>query len=131
MESAHETLPTKIKTYIKKEDIAIFYLNLKNILGFLYTKNIWINENINLYKQRFAICHELWHYYYQDDLEKFWKSHWKSPEEKRADEYAMNILLPKKDLLEEFEKFEWDLTILEKIFWVESKIIEKRLKNIL
>ena len=60
----HETLPTRLKNYIKKEKIHISYLNLKNVLGFLYIKNIGINKNVSFYKKRFAIAHETGHYFY-------------------------------------------------------------------
>ncbi len=129
--NTHDTLPTILKSYIKRENISISYLNLKNVLGFLYIKNIGINKNVNFYKKRFAIAHETGHYFYWDNMTLPWVAHWKSPEEKRADDFALKVLLPKKRLLEEFVHFDWDLTILEKIFGVEMILIEKRLKQIL
>lgn len=127
----HETLPTQLSWYIKKENLTISYLNLNNTLGFLYMKNIWINKNIHLYKARFTIAHETGHYFYghQNRSYLFWKL-FKSYDEKQADNFAMISLLPKKLLLEEYERYEWDLTILEKVFWVEMQIIEKRIKQI-
>ncbi len=130
--NAHETLPTRLKSYIRQEKIHISYLNLKNVLGFLYIKNIGINKNMNLYKIRFAIAHETGHYFYghQNRSYLLWKF-FKNYDEKKADEYAIENLLPEKELLEEFEKYEWDLCVLEKIFWVEMEIIGKFLTKIL
>lgn len=128
----HETLPSKLSNYIKNESLQISYLNLKDTLGFLYMKNIWINKNIHLYKARFTIAHETGHYFYghQNRSYLFWKL-FKSYDEKQADHFAMISLLPQKLLLEEYERYEWDLSILEKVFWVEMHLIEKRLKQIL
>lgn len=127
----HETLPTKLFWYIKKENLTISYLNLKDTLGFLYMKNIWINKNIHLYKARFTIAHETGHYFYGHQNRSYlvWKL-FKNYDEKKADDFAMKSLLPKNKLLEEWEKYQWDLTILEKVFWVEMQVIEKRIKQI-
>ncbi len=127
----HETLPIKLSLYIKNESLKISYLNLKNTLGFLYQKEIWVNKNITFYKARFTIAHETGHYFYghQNKSYLFWKL-FKSYDEKQADNFAMISLLPKKLLLEEYERYEWDLSILEKVFWVEMQVIEKRIKQI-
>lgn len=128
----HETLPTKLNNYIKLEKLKISYLDLDNTLGFLYKKNIWVNKNIHLYKARFTIAHETGHYYNWDQNRWFifWKL-FKNYDEKKADEFALNMLLPKKELLEELEKYDWDLSILEKIFWVEIELIEKQIKKLI
>gem|GEM_PF-4041611 len=55
----HRTLPLSVKEYIKDEKIDIHYLDLENVLGFLYKKYICVNQNKHLYKKRFNICHEL------------------------------------------------------------------------
>lgn len=127
----HETLPNWIQYFIKSEKINIFYLNLQNLLWMLCNKNIWVNTKLNLYKKRFIICHELWHYIFGWDLDFVWVPHWKNPYEKIADEFALDILLPREKLLEEFKNYEWDLYILEKIFWVEKSLIEKRILNLM
>lgn len=125
----HDTLPTKVKSYIRNEKIQVSYLNLDNVWWFIFFKNIFVNQNKNLYKKRFIICHELWHYYFWDKISIPYL--WYSYQEKRADDFALKKLLPKERLLEEFSHFDWDLTILEKIFGVEMPLIEKRLKQIL
>lgn len=128
---AHDTLPQKLKLYLKNEQISINYLDLKETFGFLYMKNIWVNKNIHFYKMRFTIAHETGHYFYwhQNRSYLFWKL-FKNYDEKKADDFAIKSLLPKNKLLEEFEKYDWDLSILEKVFWVEMQVIEKRLKII-
>lgn len=127
----HESLPTKLSLYIKNESLKINYLNLKDTLGFLYKREIWVNKNITFYQARFTIAHETGHYFYwhQNRSYLFWKL-FKNYDEKQADDFAMKSLLPKNKLLEEWEKYQWDLTILEKVFWIEMQVIEKRIKQI-
>lgn len=127
----HETLPTQLSWYIKKENLKITYLDLNDTLGFLYIKNIWVNKNITFYKARFTIAHETWHYFYWHQNRSYlvWKL-FKNYDEKKADDFAMKSLLPKNKLLEEWEKYQWDLSILEKVFWVEMQVIEKRIRQI-
>lgn len=127
---AHHTLPHKIQKFIKKEELSIHYLVLYSIHWFLYKKDIWINTSLDLYKKRFTILHELSHYIHWDSTDIVWVPYWKNPNEKRADNFAMKVLLPKRELLRELETHEWDLNILEKIFWVEKRVIEKRIKGI-
>jgi len=128
---AHDTLPQKLKSYLKNEQISVSYLDLKESFWFLYKENIWVNKSIHFYKKRFTIAHELWHHFYghQNRSYLFWKF-FKNYDEKKADEFALQSLLPKSKLLEEAERYNWDLTILEKVFWVEMFLIEKRIKQL-
>lgn len=127
----HETLPTQLSWYIKKEKLKITYLDLNDTLGFLYIKNIWVNKNITFYKARFTIAHETGHYFYDHQNRSYlvWKL-FKNYDEKKADDFAMKSLLPKNRVLEEWEKYNRDLTILEKVFWVEMQVIEKRIRQL-
>jgi Zn-dependent peptidase ImmA (M78 family) len=127
----HETLPTEIQNIIKYEDLSISYLYLFNIQWFLYKRNIWVNTNLNLYKARFIISHEIGHYIHWDCQNLIWVPFWKNLNEKKADNFALEILLPEDKLLEAGETYEWDLTVLEKVFWVEKELIEKRVKKLL
>ena len=128
---AHETLPTELQNIIKYEDLSISYLYLFNIQWFLYKRNIWVNTNLNLFTSRFILCHEIWHYIAWDKKDLIWVPFWKNPNEKQADNFAMEILLPEDELLEACETYERDLNILEKVFWVEKELIEKRIKKLI
>lgn len=126
-----QTLPRGIQEIIKEEKIYIKFLTLFSIDWFLIQKIIWINKNNHFYRKRFTICHELWHYINWDSYDLPWVPYWKNESEKKADDFAIKFLLPEKDLLEEYNRNEWDLCILEKIFWVEKEIIYKKLCCIL
>lgn len=128
---AIETLPIPVQNIIKNEELTVNYLYLFTIQWFLYKKNIWVNINLNLYKKRFVIAHEVWHYINWNYQTLVWVPFWKNPNEKLADTFAIEILLPEDELLEACETYEWDLSILETIFWVERDIIEKRIKKLL
>ena len=104
-------------------------LPLFSINWFIFKRLIGINKHVNLYKKRFTCCHEIWHYVKGHLHDAPWVPHWKSQNEKEADQYAMNALMPKKQLLEELEYYEGDLSMLEKVFGVESSVIEKRLSQ--
>jgi hypothetical protein len=41
---------------------------------------------------------------------------WKSSIEKQADQYAIDVLLPLTELLDEGERYDWDLPKLEMVF---------------
>lgn len=123
----HDLLPETIRNIIKNERLKISYLNLMNVHWFLYKKHIWINKNLDISKIRFAIAHEVWHYINWDT---FNIPTFQEISENNADNFAITVLLPEDVLLEEYENHWWDLSILEKVFWVEEHIIEKRLKQI-
>jgi len=123
----HDLLPAPIQHIIKNEKLKISYLNLVNVHWFLYKKHIWINKNLNIYKIRFAIAHEIGHYMNWDS---FSIPFFNKISERNADNFAITVLLPEDKLLEEYENHWGDLNILEKVFWVEMNIIEKRLKQI-
>lgn len=127
---AHETLPFYLQIYMKYESIEILYLYLEKLWWFTFEKTVWVSTNLWLYKQRWTICHELGHYINKDEKNIVWAPFWKQYEEKRADKFAMEILLPVDTILEEWEYYEWDLCKLECVFWVDREIIEKRIKQI-
>lgn len=125
----HDTLPSKLHFFLVWSSINILYLDLEELWGFTYYKTIGVSKKINFYRQRWTIAHEIWHIVYWDPAVPIWVPHWKCYQENRADLFAVNILLPMDPLLEEWERYEWDLNKLEVVFWVEKCIIEKRLKQ--
>lgn len=126
----HNTLPLIARRIIKNNHIEVFYLYLVWLWGFTYKNNIGVNSRLNLYRQRWTIAHELWHFIKWHSQTPVWVAFWKSLQEKDADQFAMEVLLPKKDLMSACEDYEWDLNKLEIVFWVERDIIEKRIKQI-
>lgn len=127
----HESLPSSVQQTLYSEELTVNYLQLWGYSGFLYEKSININQNKHFYRQRWTICHELGHYIHWDTQTLIGVKFWHSEQEKKADLYAMDTLLPINELLEQAEYYEWDLNKLEIHFWVEKKYIEKRIKNIL
>jgi Zn-dependent peptidase ImmA (M78 family) len=81
---------------------------------------------MTFYQKRFTICHEIWHYYYWD----IDSTAHHPDKEKRSDNFAIDVLIPAEELIEQHKKYGKNLKILEKIFWVERKIIEERIKQI-
>jgi len=128
--SPQETLPLWIQLFIQDENIKIYYINLNNILGILINKNIWVNTNLHLYKKRFVIVHELAHYIFWWNSDLVWVPLWRNCHEKLADDFALDILLPREKLIKACEEYNWDSTILESIFGVDRKLIEKRVKKL-
>ena len=125
-----ETLPLTIQSIMKVNRLKVKLLPLFSIHWFLIKKFIGINKHDNIYKQRFTCCHELGHYVKGDLHDLPWIPHFKSNSEKKADEYAMAALIPDERLLEEWEYYQWDCSMLEKVFWVEMWRIEKRLSEL-
>lgn len=128
----HETLPNEIKQIIKEENLKIYYLSIASLwmLGFLYNKRIAIEENLTLYQKRFCILHEVGHYVCKHLFNQNVFYLWKWFEEKQADQYAIDTLLPVEDLLKEWERYGRDIGMLETIFWVEKDVVKTRLKQI-
>jgi Zn-dependent peptidase ImmA (M78 family) len=93
--------------------------------GFMWIEHIGINKNISWYEKRFAICHELWHKTLNHN-----RNHRTKLDEREADEKAFNMLVNDNELIEEFEKYEWDTSMLEKVFWVSAERIQKRISQI-
>ncbi len=71
----------------------------------------------------------MWHYTNGDKQTLVGVKFWHSEQEKKADLYAMDMLLPIDDVREMWEYYEWDLNKLEVHFWVERCYIEKRIKE--
>ena len=108
----------------------IDYLDFSDINAVIIEKNIWVNKNLSLEKQRFALAHELCHFL----LNEKWAStgFFSSCDirEKRADKFATNLLLPTIAFVENWEKFK-NIPTLSEIFVVPEKVIEFKIKTLL
>ena len=102
---------------------------------------ILINSNQSKGRQNFTIGHELYHLYVQDIFEIHYcnpGSHDQSPEEKRADFFSSNFLMPKTGIMrmipdEEIENKEVSISTLlrlENYFGVSRSALIVRLKRL-
>lgn len=79
--------------------------NLHN--RFKTNRIISVNKNIEQRQQRFVMAHELAHYIYDGHSEESYRDTYiadkhETPEEKKANEFAANLLMPKKQFLKMF-----------------------------
>lgn len=110
--------------------LEIDYIDFEKINWIIIWNRIWINKNISKEKQRFTLAHEFCHFL----LNEKWASRWPFASvefrEKRADTFAMNLLLPEKALKEAYNNYQ-NLPTLANMFWVPYKVLEKRLQILL
>ncbi len=105
----HETLPYTALSRLRDEQLEVNYVNMWGYSGFLYKKSININQNKHVYRQRWTICHELGHYINGDRQTLIGVKFYHCEQEKRADEYAMKVLLPLDKLIEKAKVYKWTL----------------------
>ncbi len=122
-------LPIDIESIVLKVWLSIDYFGFDKINGFISWTTIVINSSLNLAEQRFTLAHELWHYI---DWE-IWASSGifacKELKEKKADEFAMNLLCPTKQFKELWEEYQNVPTVAQCLAVPES-LIFKKLKHI-
>lgn len=117
--------PGKVRDIIEENEIYAYEMtNLPKKVNWMTNKDIIIiNADKNLYIKRFTLCHELWHSVFKH---KFWDYQ----EEKEADNYACELLIDDEELIDKAK--EWrSLLDLQTLFWVPTKEILKRVKNLL
>lgn len=106
--------------------------------------NCWNSYIIN----KFVIAHLLWHYYlhllqdekilwYKETILSFCKIEWQENiVEKEANEFAINLLMPKEYLIEEYNilrslySFKDSSLILADLFWVSIQSMKDRLYSL-
>ena len=117
--------PRRVRDIIEENEIYAYEMtNLPKKVNWMTNKDIIIiNADKNLYIKRFALCHELWHSVFKH---KFWDYQ----EEKEADNYACELLIDDKELMDKAKEW-WSLLDLQTLFWVPAKEILKRVKNLL
>lgn len=129
-----------IRHIIKEHWIDIIEHKKLNQIKWIYIKIDWkdtiiISENLSEYEKRFTLAHEFCHYLmWEESLSlsnnEFFKNYSNQESEKRADEFAMIFLLPKKAVFSEYLEYH-NFDLLEEFFWVPKKIIERRIKMLL
>lgn len=90
---------------------------------------IFVREDIWEKEKRFVLAHELCHFLLDEKWLNMWILKIKSEIEKRADNFATDLLLPEKTLVEAYETFE-NIPTLSDIFWVPEKVVEYKLNKI-
>lgn len=137
-----EKLNEIIKQYANKENsiniesivesfwLKIIKYDLWIVDWILFEEHIWINASLDSFKQRFVIAHEFCHFLLWEKWFSKWIYHSKDPKEKRADNFATELLLPKKNFIDKYLEF-WNIPTLSQYFWVPEKVVEKRLIDLL
>ena len=90
---------------------------------------IFVRENLNEKEKRFVLAHELCHFLLNEKWLNMWILKVKSEIEKRADNFACDLLLPEKPLKEAYETFE-NIPTISDMFWVPEKVVEYKLNKI-
>ena len=121
---------------------------MQDVSGFIAKKEdgkvyIYVNENEHIHRQRFTIAHELAHYYLhlKDNLDdksgvlslKFRNGtsydEEESKEEREANAFAAELLVPYAILKELWDNGNTDITFLANHFAVSTEMMINRLKN--
>ncbi len=119
-----------IEDIVKSFWITIDYLSFEKINWIIIWNRIWINKNISKAKQRFTMAHELAHFLLKEKWVSSGMFACKDLREKRADEFAMKLLLPKRALLEVYYEHH-NLPTIAEVFQVPCEVVEKRLNKLL
>lgn len=93
----------------------------------IWDDTIVVNSNLNKYSKRFILAHELWHFLFWDTKDS---KVWKEEKEKRADRFAIDLLLPTDELLRLYNKW-YDIKALSNIFKVPELVIKNKLNLLL
>lgn len=115
----NESEPVKLKSILQRNKILTVFLPLSDKFSGMAIKTtkdsvpkrlILINSRHSLGKQRFTICHEFFHLYFQEDftylLDTTGRFDKKDPVEFNADMFAAYFLIPETGLLEIIPKEE-------------------------
>lgn len=112
--------------------------NLNN--RFKTNRIISVNKNIEQRQQRFVMAHELAHYIYDGHGEERYRDTYiadkhETPEEKKANEFAANLLMPKKQFLKMFLiALNEDVNVIKYLsdyFFVTEQAITRRVGEII
>lgn len=117
-------------------------VELENVAGFFdpASKTIFVNKTDPAYRQTFTVAHELGHYLLGHDASKYgvlprWQAPGaeKEPEEKEADCFAANLLVPEemlKKTMREYGLTLKDEEILARMFGVSKDVMHYRLLRV-
>ncbi len=116
---------------------------LSNIAGFFDpdTKTIYVNNSDPTNRQTFTVAHELAHFILNHAPDKIgvlprWpdlQNQIKTPVEQEANCFAAELLVPKKMLTEQMEKYSLqkeDVDLLARLFGVSQETMSHRLKRV-
>jgi Zn-dependent peptidase ImmA (M78 family) len=116
-------------------------LDLKETSGILDFENskIYINQEESPERQAFTVAHELGHYLLGHDPDEYGellrkdliKTEEPTIQEKEANSFAANLLVPLKFLKQKMEEYDLrnhDISSLSRLFGVSEKMMEIRLK---
>lgn len=114
---------------------------LKGVSGFLdpTERTIYVNAEDAPTRQRFTVAHELGHYLLEHDpakygvLLRFPEFNGEDEEEKEANCFAANLLVPKESLKEVLKKYSLtneDEPVLAQLFGVSKAVIRFRMKHV-
>ncbi len=123
-----------IRNIIKQHKILILQNNFGNEIKWARgcynnTEVIYIDEKLSEKEKRFILAHEFCHYLLNEKGFDFGILKIKNIKENRADNFAMDLLLPTKKLIEAYNEFE-NIPTLSDMFWVPEKVVEKKLNKI-
>lgn len=115
--------------------------NLMGVSGFLDPEKsiVYVNAEDVPARQTFTVAHELGHFLLKHDPKKlgvllrFPELNGKDPEEKEANCFAANLLVPEDMLKQVKKKFslgENDVPLLAQMFGVSNQVMEFRLKTV-
>jgi len=86
---------------------------------------ILVDSRLSIYKRRWTIAHELWHI--SDDTVNSRHTRYS---ERRADWYALDMLIPDIELLDAMQWFWDDCDFYHTLFWVDLETMQKKVHKI-
>lgn len=123
-----DTIPYSLSLDIKENDISIWERNITSN-WMIYYEIISINKNLNFYQKRWTLAHEMWHFFDETEVNEITPYLTRYKQEKSADEYAYNCLIPDNELKEKVEQW-WNLENLQVYFWIPQDKIKVRIENL-
>lgn len=130
LKEIESSLPRSVKNDFKENKLQVIWLDLDGYEWFLYKKDIIVNENIDFYRKRWTITHEWWHFFDETEVNEICPYLTKYKQEKEADKYAYENLLPEESLKYEMEENWRSIDELQIIFWVPIDKLKNRIKEI-
>jgi Zn-dependent peptidase ImmA (M78 family) len=142
-----DKLPVDVIALALENDLKISYFNpaqsksdtLESVSGLLdkANKTIYINATDSLERQRFTIAHELGHYIYNHDEDKFGLNYRdgnrkRNSAERQADDFAAEILMPSpmvRKKLKEYSDARPTISEVASLFGVSKDAMRVKLEN--
>lgn len=122
-------LPYDFKNIIFDYDIQIFQRNI-NYNWMIYNEIICIDEKMDIFSKIWTIWHEIWHFMDNTPKNEIAPYLTRYKQEKQADSFAFENLIPEKELKEQIEVYCRSIEELKSIFKVPIKILKQRILQI-